>query len=342
MQCWKWIIALAPIISSSGMAPAHAQSVEEFYRGKTISFIVSSAAGGSYDLMSRTIARYLPRYLPGSPSIAVRNQPGAGGIVAANALFNTAARDGSVIGGLQGNVPFEPMLGVKEATFDPRKFNWLGSPSVETCVLTVWTDSGMQSLSDMRAREMTVASTGANSNPSVSARLINELFRTKMRPVVGYTGMANSMLAIERREVDGHACILWAAIKSLRPTWVGEKKIIPMLQWGAIKEPALPETPFAMDLLTNEQDRLLLEAASAPLALGRPFLLPPGVPQDRVAAMQKAFMEIFGNPDFNDEVVKQQLEVNSPRSGAEVLALIERVYGMPRDVVTRLQSLAIQ
>ena len=342
MQCWKWIIALAPIVSSSGMAPAHAQSVEEFYRGKTISFIVSSAAGGSYDLMSRTIARYLPRYLPGSPTIAVRNQPGAGGIVAANALFNTAARDGSVIGGLQGNVPFEPMLGVKEATFDPRKFNWLGSPSVETCVLTVWTDSGMQSLSDMRAREMTVASTGANSNPSVSARLINELFRTKMRPVVGYTGMANSMLAIERREVDGHACILWAAIKSLRPTWVGEKKIKPMLQWGAIKEPALPETPFAMDLLTNEQDRLLLEAASAPLALGRPFLLPPGVPQDRVAAMQKAFMEIFGNPDFNDEVVKQQLEVNSPRSGAEVLALIERVYGMPRDVVTRLQSLAIQ
>ena len=342
MQCWKWIIALAPIVSSSGMAPAHAQSVEEFYRGKTISFIVSSAAGGSYDLMSRTIARYLPRYLPGSPTIAVRNQPGAGGIVAANALFNTAARDGSVIGGLQGNVPFEPMLGVKEATFDPRKFNWLGSPSVETCVLTVWTDSGMQSLSDMRAREMTVASTGANSNPSVSARLINELFRTKMRPVVGYTGMANSMLAIERREVDGHACILWAAIKSLRPTWVGEKKIIPMLQWGAIKEPALPETPFAMGLLTNEQDRLLLEAASAPLALGRPFLLPPGVPQDRVAAMQKAFMEIFSNPDFNDEVVKQQLEVNSPRSGAEVLALIERVYGMPRDVVTRLQSLAIQ
>ena len=342
MHFWKWIIALAPIIASTGMAPARAQSVEEFYRGKTISFIVSSAAGGSYDLMSRTIARYLPRHLPGGPTIAVRTQPGAGGIVAANALFSTAARDGSVIGGLQGNVPFEPMLGVKEATFDPRKFNGLGSPSVETCVLTVWTESGRHSLSDMRAKEMTVASTGANSNPSVSARLINELFRTKMRPVVGYTGMANSMLAIERREVDGHACILWAAIKSLRPTWVEEKKIIPMLQWGAIKEPALPQTPFAMDLLTDEQDRLLLEAASAPLALGRPFLLPPGVPQDRVAAMQKAFMEIFANPEFNDEVVKQQLEVNSPRSGAEVLALIERVYGMPSDVVTRLQRLAIQ
>lgn len=342
MSYSKWMLALATISITSGTELARAQSVEDFYRGKTISFIVSSAAGGSYDLMSRTIARYLPRHLSGSPSIAVRNQPGAGGIIAANALFNTAARDGTVIGGLQGNVPFEPLLGVKQATFDPRKFIWLGSPSVETCVLTVWSASGLQSLGDMRTREATVASTGVNSNPSVSARLINELFGTKMRPVVGYTGMANSMLAIERQEVEGHACILWAAIKSLRPTWVGEKKVIPMLQWGAIKEPALLDTPFAMDLLTNEQDRLLLEAASAPLALGRPFVMPPGVQQDRAVAMQKAFMEVFANPEFIDEVVKQKLEVNSPRSGAEVLAFVERVYGMPSDVVTRLQGLAVQ
>ena len=342
MSCTKWMLALAVIGISSGVESVRAQSVEEFYRGKTISFIVSSAAGGSYDLMSRTIARHLPRHLPGSPTVVVRNQPGAGGIIAANALYNNVARDGTVIGGLQGNVPFEPMLGVKEATFDPLKFIWLGSPSVETCVLTVWSASGLQSLGDMRTREATVASTGVNSNPSVSARLINEIFGTKMRPVVGYSGMAKSMLAIESREVDGHACILWAAIKSLRPAWVEEKKIVPMLQWGAIKEPDLADTPFAMDLLQNEQDRLLLEAASAPLALGRPFLMPPGVLNDRAEAMQAAFMNIFASADFNVEVKKQQLDVNAPRTGAEIRAYIERIYGMPSDVVTRLQRLAVQ
>jgi hypothetical protein len=115
-----------------------------------------------------------------------------------------------------------------------------------------------------------------------------------------------------------------------------------MLQWGAIKEPGLPNVPFAMDLVKNEDDRLLLEAASAPLALGRPFLLPPGVPPDRAAAMQAAFMSVFADKDFNEEVNKQQLEVNSPRSGAEVLALIERIYGMPQPVVSRLQRLSVQ
>jgi|LauGreDrversion4_2_1035121.scaffolds.fasta_scaffold61492_3 tripartite-type tricarboxylate transporter receptor subunit TctC len=342
MRFWKLLIPL--IVTTFIFRPAAilAQSVEEFYNGKTISFMVSSAAGGSYDLMSRTIARHLPRYLPGSPTVVVRNQPGAGGIIAANLLYNNVARDGTVIGGLQGNVPFEPMLGVKEATFDPRKFIWLGTPSVETCVLTVWAASGRGALADLRGDGITVASTGVNSNPSVSARLVNELFGTNMRPVVGYVGMANSMLAIENREVDGHACILWAALQSLRPAWVAEKKVVPMLQWGAIKEPGLPNVPFAMDLLKSEDDRLLLEAASAPLALGRPFLLPPGVPKDRAAAMQAAFMSVFADKEFNEEVKKQQLEVNSPRSGAEVLALIERIYAMPQPVVSRLQRLSVQ
>ena len=321
--------------------PLKAQA-DDFYRGQTISFIVSSAAGGSYDLMSRTVASYLPRYIAGQPTIVVKNFPGAGGIAAANQLFRNSPQDGTVMGGLQGNIPFEPMLGVKEAKFDPREFIWLGTPSTETCVLTVWSEAGVGSLEDLRNKSINVASTGVNSNPSVSARLLGEIFGAKMRPIVGYTGLANALLAIEKREVDGHACILWAAIQALRPQWVAEKKTKFLLQWGAIKEKGLPDTPFAMDLVTNPDDRLLLEAASAPLALGRPFLLPPGVPADRAKIMQDAMMKVFADPDFRADAARLQLEVNAPRTGAEVAQLIDRVYGMPSEVIGRLKKLSIQ
>jgi tripartite-type tricarboxylate transporter receptor subunit TctC len=314
----------------------------EFYRGQTISFIVSSAAGGSYDLMSRTIATYLPRYIPGQPTVVVKNLPGAGGIAAANQLFGNSPRDGTVMGGLQGNIPFEPMLGVKEAKFDPREFIWLGTPSTETCVLTVWAEAGVRSIEELKNKSLNVASTGVNSNPSVSARLLGEIFGTKMQPIVGYTGLANALLAIEKREVDGHACILWAAIQALRPQWIAENKTRFLLQWGAIKEKGLPETPFAMDLITNSDDRLLLEAASAPLALGRPFLLPPGVPADRVKVMQDAMMSVFDDVNFRADAARLQLEINAPRTGAEVAQLIDRVYNMPNEVIIRLRRLSIQ
>jgi len=323
-------------------SPARAQTVEEFYRGKSVSFMVSSAAGGSYDLMSRTLATYLPKYLPGQPNFVIKNQPGAGGITAANQLYSTAARDGTVMGGLQGNIPFEPMLGVKEATFDARKFIWLGTPSTETCVFTVWSETGVKSYEDLRGKEITVASTGINSNPSVSARLMSELLGIKARPIVGYTGMANALLAIEKREVDGHACILWGAVQALRPQWISEQKTQFVLQWGAIKEKDLPDTPFVKDLIKNPDDQLLLEAASAPLALGRPFLLPPDVPKDRAQAMQKAMMAAFADTAFQADAKRQALDINAPRSGEEVQQLIDRVYAMPTDVISRLRRLSIQ
>ena len=335
-------LSILMMSAAASLATAQADPVDDFYRGKTINFIVSSAAGGSYDLMSRTVASYLPRYIPGQPTIVVRNQPGAGGIAAANQLYSNSARDGTVMGGLQGNVPFEPMLGVKEATFDARQFIWLGTPSTETCVLTAWSEAGVNSIEDLRKTQITVASTGVNSNPSVSARLLGEIFGTRMRPIVGYTGLANAMLAMEKREVDGHACILWAAIQALRPQWVREKQARFLLQWGPIKEKGLPDTPFAMDLISNPQDKLLLEAASAPLALGRPYLLPPGVPADRVKAMQDSMMKVFTDPEFLADTARLQLEVNAPRSGDEVRQLIDRVYGMPTDVIDRLKRVSVQ
>lgn len=333
---------LASLLAVAAASSSRADPVEDFYRGKSVSLIISTPAGSSYDLMGRVIARYLGKYLPGNPSIVVRNQPGAGGIAAANMLFNTAPKDGTVIAGLQGSVPFEPLLGTKEAIFDPLAFNWLGSPSSELCVLTVWADSAAKTFADVQEREITVGSSGVNSNPSFSARLLNQVLGTKLRLVYGYPGQPDVFHAMERGEVDGHPCVFWSALVSTRPSWLAEKKVNLLLQYGPAKEPDLGDTPFAMNLVKDPEDKLLLDAAFAPLALGRPYLMPPGVPADRVDAMQRAMMSVYADEDFVAEANRLKLSINAPRSGSDIHALVKRTYAMPQTILGRLRSLSQQ
>ena len=259
--------AFALVAASVGLAlfgvGARAQDsgVADFYRGKTVSLIVSTTAGSSYDLMSRAIARFIGKYIPGSPGVVVRNQPGAGGITALNSLYHVAPRDGLTLAGVQGSVPFEPMLGTKEADFDAARLNWLGSPSSETCVTTVWAASGVNSIKDARTREVTVGSSGANANPSFYARLINAVLGVKLRLVFGYPGQPDVFIAMEKGEVDGHSCVFWSALSSTRPDWLRDGKVRLLLQYGPKREPALGDTPFLADLVTNPEDRILVAAA---------------------------------------------------------------------------------
>ena len=335
----SWLLAL---LTLSGICAARADAVEDFYKGKTITLIVSTTAGSSYDLMGRTIAHHLGKFIPGNPQIIVRNQPGAGGITAANTLFRTAPKDGTVIAGLQGSVPFEPLLGTKEADFDASKFNWLGSPSTETCVLTVWGEAAAKSISAARQQEVTVGSSGVNANPSFTARLLNSVLGTKLRLIYGYPGQPDVFLAMEKGEVDGHPCVFWSALVSTRPAWLKEKKVNLLLQYGPAKEADLPDVPFIGDLVTNAEDRLLLDAAFAPLALGRPYVMPPDVPADRVAALRKAMDEVYRDRDFIAETKQVNLSVNLPRTGADIQDLVRRTYAMPASTIERLKSLSNQ
>ncbi len=325
-----------------GAAVADESAVADFYRGKTISMVMSSTAGGSYDLMARTIQRYLPQYIPGNPAIVVRNQPGAGGLAAVNALYHTAPRDGSVIAAIQGSVPFEPMLGTKEADFDPLKFSWLASPSSETCVMTIWGADTIKSVDDLRAREITMGSSGANSNPSFFARLINAVLRTRLRLVFGYPGQPDVFLAMEKGEVEGHPCVFWTALQATRAEWLRDRKVSLALQYGTTRESALGATPFLHDLVTDPDDRALVEVAQAPLALGRPYLAPPGVPQDRVGALRLAFQRVFDDSAFLAETEKLSLVVNSRLGGEAMADLISKSYSAPATTLQRLRDLSKQ
>jgi len=319
-----------------------AQSGNDFYKGKSITLVIGSAPGGGYDAMGRAVARHIGKHIPGNPTLVVQNMAGAGGIIPSNHLFKIAAKDGTVMGTVNNTTPFEPLIGTKEATYDPTQFNWLGTPSVEVGLVAVWHESSIRSLDDLRSKDSAMGSSGANSTPSFYARLLNELIGAKMKIVVGYPGQNDAFLAMERRELDGYPSTFYSALTSTRPEWLRDKKVRIIVQYGPQKQPELGDTPFLPDLLTKAEDKSLAQVAFAGLALGRPFLMPPGVPADRVAIMRKALMDVFADRDFIAEAEKLQLSVSSVRTGEQLQKEISDAYKSPPELVARLRRLAGQ
>jgi tripartite-type tricarboxylate transporter receptor subunit TctC len=334
-------VAAAFAVALFWTAAACAQSDDGFYKGKTVTLVVSSSSGGGYDVMARTIAKYLGGHIPGNPRIVVSNMPGAGGIVAMNYFYRSAPKDGTFIAGMQNNTPFEPLLGTKEAQYDPTKFNWIGSPSAEVGLIAVWRTAPVNSLADLKTREITVGSSGANSTPSFYARLINATLGTKMRIVVGYPGQNEVYFAMERGEVDGFPSLFYNTLNATKPNWRSEKNIKLILQYGLEKEPAIGNVPSALDLVTNPQDRQLLQAGLAEVSLGRPYLMPPGVPAARVATIRKAFADTFRDPAFLADSKRMALGVNTPKTGEQIQQLIAQTYNSPPETIDRLRKLSL-
>src|SRR5262245_3168951 len=305
---------------------AKADAVADFYRARTVPIVVSSSAAGGYDTLARAVARHMGRHLPGNPAFIVRNMPGAGGMTATNFLYNNAERDGSVIGLVQNNTPFEPLFGSKGARYDPVKFNWLGSPSSETAMVLLWHTVPVSSVAELRTHEVTVGVSGVNSTPAFFTRLLNATLGTRMKPINGYPGQNDVLLAMERRELDGHPSAFFNSVRSTRPSWLREKTAKAIVQYGPEKLVELPDVPFAPDLVASEEDRLVMQAAFAPLALGRPFLMPPGIPAERVAALRTAFAATMTDPEFLAESEKLGLGLNTPRTGEQIQAVMERTY----------------
>lgn len=326
------LLALCTLTQCTAIASADA--ISDFYRGKTVSVIVAAPPGGGYDLLARTISRHLGSYIPGQPTIVVRNMPGAGGIVAMNYMYNSAPRDGTAIGAMQNNAPFEPLFGTKEALYDPTKFNWLGSPSTETALLAVWHSVPVAKFEDVRAREIRVGS-----NTSLWARILNETLVFKLKTVVGYRGQNDILHGMERGELDGYPGVFYASLAANRPSWIAENKVKILLQMGGEREAALPDVPLLSEVVSTPEDKQLADQASAPMAIGRPYTLPPGVPEERVRALRDAIWAVFQSADFVDSANKMQMNPNAKRTGQQVQEIIDRAYQAPPAVTARLRRL---
>ncbi len=334
----KLIMALL-MAASLAVPSARADGLADFYKGKTVSLVVGSSTGGGYDTMTRAVGRFIGKHIPGAPTVVVRNMPGAGGITALNYIYNTAERDGTVLALVQNNTPLEPLFGTKQARYDATKLNWLGTPSFEVAMVLLWHTVPVNSVEDLKSRETQMGASGANSTPAFYTRLLNATLGTRMKLVNGYPGQNEALLAMERGELDGYPSVFESALTSTRPNWLADKLAKAIVQYGPERLTDLADVPFAPDLIAKEDDKLLMEAGFAPLALGRPLVMPPDVPPDRVAAMRKALAETFADPEFLAEGARMGLGLNAPRTGAQLTDVIARAYRSPPRIVERLQKL---
>jgi tripartite-type tricarboxylate transporter receptor subunit TctC len=318
-----------------------AQSIPEFYRGKQINLVTSASVGGGYDQYARLLAKHMPRHIPGEPNIIVQNMVGAEGLRAANFLYNVAPQDGTVIGGLSRNTGLARFYDFNNAgiQFDARKFRWLGSPQQEIGLFILSTKSGLRSLNDLKTREVTVSSTAHNSPTTVYSNILNATIGTKLKPIEGYDGSQACLMALERGEVDAHVSGGSSApFRARIAPWLdnGDAKVI--MQMGMKRDAAFPNVPTAVEVESADADKRIFEIAFAEQIMGRPFVLPPGVPLDRVAALRSAFDATMKDPEFLDDAKMQKADID-PVGGEEINALLDRVYSAPPDVVARIREL---
>jgi len=309
-----------------------ADSVEDFYRGRQVSMVLSTGAGGGYASYAHAFAPFLSKHIPGNPNIVVQNMPGAGGIRAMQYFASVAARDGSVLGLVHSSVPFAPLYGIKGATFDPRTMNWLGSINSSEAICVSWATSGVTQWKDLYDKTYIVGGTGAGSQMETMPAMINKLFGTKIKIISGYTGGNDVYLAMERGEVHGRCGGLVSSINSTRPDWFGKNKVVVPIAVALERNPKFPDAPAIFEFAKDERTKQILKLILFPLQMDRPLLTPAGVPQERVEALRKAFHAAMNDPAFIAEAERLSLEIGEV-SGEKLQAILADAFNTPADIV---------
>jgi tripartite-type tricarboxylate transporter receptor subunit TctC len=326
---WAFCVASA--------VPAQAQDdVAAFYRGKQLRMIVGSAAGGGYDLFARIVARHLVHHIPGQPTVIVQNQPAAGGVVMANQLYALGPKDGTVIGVPINGLPTAPLL-QSGTQFDPTRLIWLGSTNREAYVAFVWHTVPVDSIAELTRKQVVVGATTPGTTMVDFPLLVNDVLGFRFKVVRGYQGTPQINLAIERGEVQGMGGLGWASVKAQTPHWIAERKIKVLAQYGLTRAAELAEVPTMLELAKSDADRQAMVMLFARTEYGRPYFLPPDVPEERVAALRRAFDATMKDAAFITEAAKLQFDVD-PLTGEAVQALVAQLAATPREVVTRVHA----
>jgi tripartite-type tricarboxylate transporter receptor subunit TctC len=275
---------------------ARAETVEEFYKGRNVTVIVTGATGSIYDLSARLVTKYMSEHLPGKPTMVIKMMTGGGHLIGTNWLYNVAPRDGSVLASIGEAIPLTQVLEPENAKFDVSKFNWLGNPGLSNLVLSVWADKSINTIDDAKKKEVIIGAGGATSPSGQMPRALNNVLGTKFKIIVGFPSTSID-LAMERGEVDGRGSAQVSYYKTVRPHWVSGNKLNHLVQWGAKRDPDLPNVPLLTELARND-----------------------------------AFAKAMKDPNFLEEAKKLNLEIN-PLYADEMQKLINDVIATPPDVV---------
>jgi tripartite-type tricarboxylate transporter receptor subunit TctC len=326
---------LGVVMAATWATAAAADPVADFYRGQTISLVVGANTGGGYDAYARPVSRHLGRFIPGEPNIVVRYMGAAGGLPAANTLYTTGSKDGLTLGAVQRHTPFEVLRGNKTIVYDPFKFTWLGSLNSEVSVTMVWSTTPHRKAEDLLTMPLVAGSLGRETDSEIETNAMIRLLGAPIRIIRGYSGTAENLLALEKGETQGLHGVSWSYVKTRKADWLRDGKIRVLLQTGLAPHRDLANVATIYDLVKADEVRQVWDLILAPKVMSRPYLLPPGVPPERAAALRLAFERMVKDPAFLAEMERTKTEV-SFMPGAEIERLIARVYAFPPEIVARM------
>jgi tripartite-type tricarboxylate transporter receptor subunit TctC len=315
---------------------AEAQSVEEFYRGKTINMIASTGPGDGIDTDARLVGRFIGNHIPGKPLIVNKNMPGAGHVVAANYLANEAPKDGTVMLVTLGAIVTHQLLDGRGVRYDVNKFRWVGSIDTGNQTFYVWHTS-VKSIEEARKREVLMGGTGSGSYTILYPTLMNNLAGTKFKIIAGYPNANEIHLAMQRGEIEGRAGNHYSSLKAVNSDWIRDKQINMLFQIGLTRDAEMPDVPLMTDFALNEENKKIMLVFEGETAIGQTVLTSPGVPDDRLAALRRAFDETMTDPDFMAEAKKAKLDVQ-PAPGAKVQDIVAKMTATPPDLVAKAQK----
>jgi tripartite-type tricarboxylate transporter receptor subunit TctC len=332
------LLAAACLIAGHSAAPAQ-DAVEAFYKGKQISIVVGSSAGGGYDTYARLLSRHFSGAIPGHPTIVVQNMSGAGSNRAAGYIYAVAPKDGTAMGAIFPGAVLQPLLSEVPVPHDPSKLVYLGSANSDIYVCYTRSDAKVQSFKDLLTNELIVGASNPGATTYDLPLLLNNIAGTKFRIVTGYPGSREITLALDRGEVQGACGLGWTGIEAMHPDWFRDDKVRVLMQLSTKGGAELNKrgVPRAEDLAKTDDDRRVIRLVFSQGIFGRPYVLPPGVPEERVAALRKAFVEALNAPALRGEADKMQLDVE-PMEGGELQKLVAELYATPPHLIERARQ----
>jgi tripartite-type tricarboxylate transporter receptor subunit TctC len=330
------VLAAAIILAAAGSA--NAEDVAQFYKGKQLNIVVGSSPGGGYDTYARMLARRFSSYIPGNPNIVVQNMPGAGSNKSAAYIYSVAPKDGTAIGAIFSGAIVQPLFG-DPVQHDPSKFIYLGNANKEVFLCMTRVDAPVKTFQEALSRELIIGATNEGGSTRDFAAMLINVLGAKFRIVTGYPGSNEIMLALERGEVEGICGVGWSTVSPQRARLLDSGFAKILVQLAVEGHPDLNKmgVPLAIDFTKTADDRKVMALIFSQLLFGRPFVLPPGVPADRVAALRQAFMQTFQDKEIVAEAAKMQLDINA-LSGEAVQKAVADAYATPANIVERAKQ----
>jgi tripartite-type tricarboxylate transporter receptor subunit TctC len=331
-------LALGAACAVAVAAPA---SAADYFAGKTIELTIGADVAGGYDTYGRLVAQFLPKHIPGKPTVVVKNSPGAGSLRAGNYIATVAPKDGTAIGGLMPGAIMGPLTDEKmRSQMDPTKLIYLGSADSGSRVCATFHTSKIKTFQDAQNNKVVVGASADGGATKDFPTVLNALAGTKFDIVGGYKGTNEITLAVERGEVDGLCGFDWSSLQAQKSDWLRDKKLNILIQMASEEEPSLTAlgVPEIWGFLKSDDDRKMFQLLVSQQLFGRPYVLPPGTNPEAVKILRAAFDATVKDPEYLEAAKKSRLSVN-PASGEKVQGLVEKLYQTPAAVANRLQQI---